>query len=92
MQKIMYALLFLLVSQLAQAKLEIEIIQGNASALPIAIIPMQWNSSDLPPENSVAGSYHLIYTVPVCLSRWMNRIWLTVRSTRNPYVMVPGVC
>jgi TolB protein len=55
MQKIMYTLLFLLVSQLAQAKLEIEIIQGNASALPIAIIPMQWRASDPPPETGVSG-------------------------------------
>lgn len=54
MQKIIYTLLFLLVSQLAQAKLEIEIIQGNASALPIAIIPMQWRSSDAPPETGVS--------------------------------------
>jgi len=44
-QKVIYALLFLFVSQLAQAKLEIEIIQGNAAALPIAIIPLQWHAS-----------------------------------------------
>jgi len=54
MQKIIYTLLFLLVSQLAQAKLEIEIIQGNASALPIAIIPMQWLSTDPRPQTGVA--------------------------------------
>lgn len=54
MQKVIYALLFLLVSQLAQAKLEIEIIQGNASALPIAVIPLQWRSSDPRPETGVA--------------------------------------
>ena len=54
MQKIIYGLLFLLVSQLAQAKLEIEIIQGNASALPIAIIPMQWRSNDPRPETGVS--------------------------------------
>ena len=54
MQKIMYALFFLLLSQLAQAKLEIEIIQGNASALPIAIIPMQWRASDPPPQAGVS--------------------------------------
>jgi TolB protein len=54
MQKIFYALLFLLVSQLAHAKLEIEIIQGNAAALPIAIIPMQWRASDPRPETGVA--------------------------------------
>jgi TolB protein len=52
-QKIIFALSFLLVSQLAQAKLEIEIIQGNAAALPIAIIPMQWRASDPRPETGV---------------------------------------
>jgi len=45
-QRVIYALSLLLVSQLLQAKLEIEIIQGNASALPIAILPMQWNASE----------------------------------------------
>jgi TolB protein len=54
MQKIIFTLLFLLVSQLAQAKLEIEIIQGNASALPIAIIPMQWRATDPRPQTGVA--------------------------------------
>ncbi len=49
MQKLMYVWVLLLFSQLAQAKLEIEIIQGNASALPIAIIPMQWRGSGPPP-------------------------------------------
>ena len=54
MRKMMFTLVFLLVSQLAQAKLEIEIIQGNASALPIAVIPMQWRASGPPPETGVA--------------------------------------
>ena len=54
MQRILYLLLFLLVSQLANAKLEIQIIQGNASALPIAIIPMQWRASDPRPQTGVA--------------------------------------
>ena len=54
MQKVIYTLLFLLVTQLAQAKPEIEIIQGNAAALPIAIIPMQWHASDPRPETGVA--------------------------------------
>jgi len=54
MQKMIYALLFLLVAQLAQAKLEIEIIQGNAAALPIAIIRMQWRTTDPRPETGVA--------------------------------------
>ena len=54
MRKIIFTLLFLLVSQFAQAKLEIEIIQGNASALPIAVIPMQWQSTDPHPQTGVA--------------------------------------
>jgi TolB protein len=54
MQKTIFALLFLFVSQFAQAKLEIEIIQGNAAALPIAIIPMQWRATDPRPETGVA--------------------------------------
>ena len=53
-QKVIYTLLFLLVSQMAQAKLEIEIIQGNASALPIAVIPLQWRASDPQPPTGVA--------------------------------------
>jgi len=54
MRKILYTLLFLFVSQLVHAKLEIEIIQGNASALPIAIIPMQWQATDPRPQTGVA--------------------------------------
>ena len=54
MRKIIYILLFLTVPQLAQAKLEIEIIQGNASALPIAVIPMQWQATDPRPQTGVA--------------------------------------
>jgi TolB protein len=54
MKKVLYALLFLCVSQLAQAKLEIEIIQGNASALPIAVVPLQWRSADPRPQTGVA--------------------------------------
>ena len=40
-------------SSLATAKLEIEIIQGNASALPIAVVPFQWRSSGYPPITPV---------------------------------------
>jgi len=54
MQKTIHALVFLLFCQLAQAKLEIEIVQGNASALPIAIIPMQWRADGPPPLTDVA--------------------------------------
>ncbi len=54
MRKTVYALVFLVVSQLAYAKLEIEIVQGNASALPIAVIPLQWRASGTPPSTGVA--------------------------------------
>jgi len=46
-------LCLLVFSTLSQAKLEIEIIQGNASALPIAIIPLQWQSAEPRPETGV---------------------------------------
>jgi TolB protein len=50
--------LFLLVFSLiwtsgVQAKLEIEIIKGNASALPIAVVPFQWLANGYPPITSV---------------------------------------
>jgi TolB protein len=37
-----------------QAKLEIEIIQGNAAALPIAIVPFQWRAAGNPPITTVS--------------------------------------
>jgi len=45
-----------LVFQTAQAQLEIEIISGNASALPIAIVPFAWQASSpapVPPVNEI---------------------------------------
>jgi len=54
MRNILYTLLLLLLAQAAQAKLEIEIVQGNASALPIAIIPLQWRAGGPPPATRVA--------------------------------------
>lgn len=55
MQKLVMVVVVLLFSQMAQAKLEIEITQGSASALPIAIIPMQWRASGAPPEDGVSA-------------------------------------
>ena len=43
----------LLWAQASQAKLEIEIIKGNASALPIAVVPFQWLANGYPPITSV---------------------------------------
>jgi TolB protein len=43
----------LLFAQAASAKLEIEIIQGSAAALPIAVVPFQWRASGYPPITSV---------------------------------------
>jgi TolB protein len=54
MKNTLIALLLLLVVQPLYAKLEIEIIQGNASALPIAILPLQWRASEPPPETRVS--------------------------------------
>ncbi|HLF32163.1 MAG TPA: Tol-Pal system beta propeller repeat protein TolB [Xanthomonadales bacterium] len=44
----------LLASPLAQAQLQIEIISGNASALPIAIVPFRWEESAPAPATGVA--------------------------------------
>jgi TolB protein len=38
----------------AQARLEIEIVQGNAAQLPIAIVPFAWRASGAPPITGVA--------------------------------------
>ena len=46
--------LLLLTAPLAQAQLQIEIISGNASALPIAIVPFKWEESTPPPITGVA--------------------------------------
>lgn len=54
MNKLLFALAWLLLGTTAQAKLEIEIIQGNASQLPIAVVPFQWAASDPPPITGVA--------------------------------------
>jgi TolB protein len=43
------ALLALGASLPVHAKLEIEIIQGNAAALPIAVVPFQWRAAGQPP-------------------------------------------
>ena len=53
--RILLLIVTLLAAQAAQAQLQIEIISGNASALPIAIVPFQWEDASPRPENSVDG-------------------------------------
>jgi TolB protein len=53
-KKILIMMLTLLASPLAQAQLQIEIVSGNASALPIAIVPFKWEEEGPPPVTSVA--------------------------------------
>ncbi len=48
-------LISLLLASNAEAKLEIEIIKGNASALPIAVVPFQWKASGYPPITTVTS-------------------------------------
>jgi len=48
---ILFSALMLL--QTAQADLEIQIISGNASALPVAIVPFQWQDAAPPPVTTV---------------------------------------
>ncbi|MEE4173480.1 MAG: Tol-Pal system beta propeller repeat protein TolB [Xanthomonadales bacterium] len=47
-------LLVLTLASDARAQLEIEIVQGNASQLPIAIVPFQWRASSPPPVTTVS--------------------------------------
>jgi TolB protein len=54
MKKIIFLMLALLVHPLAQAQLQIEIISGNASALPIAIVPFSWEEPAPAPLTGVA--------------------------------------
>ena len=48
-KKLFIILTILLASNAVQAQLQIEIISGNPSALPIAIVPFQWQ--DATPDN-----------------------------------------
>ena len=57
MRKIASLFMILAVSLLtvraAEAQLQIEIIDGNASALPIAVVPFQWQEAGPPPSDTV---------------------------------------
>ena len=46
-------LLLLVTAGAAQAQLQIEIIDGNPSALPIAVVPFQWMEAGPPPVDTV---------------------------------------
>jgi TolB protein len=56
-RKLVYRLLasfaVLLAAGTAQAQLQIEIIDGNPSALPIAVVPFQWQEAGPPPIDTV---------------------------------------
>jgi len=54
MRKILTFLLLTVLALEARAQLEIEIVQGNASQLPIAIVPFQWRAAGPPPITGVA--------------------------------------
>jgi TolB protein len=54
MKKFFMALGLFVCATGAQAKLEIEIIQGNASQLPIAVVPFQWRATGYPPVTGTA--------------------------------------
>jgi TolB protein len=54
MRKLFPLMLLLFLAFDARAQLEIEIVQGNASQLPIAIVPFQWRSASPPPVTTVS--------------------------------------
>ncbi len=52
-KKLIFLFLALVVVRAAEAQLEIEIISGNPSALPIAIVPFEWQEAGAPPITRV---------------------------------------
>ena len=52
-KKLFIFLIVLMASEAVHAQLQIEIISGNPSALPIAIVPFQWEDATPPPINSM---------------------------------------
>ena len=47
----LWLLLGVLLTSTAYARLNIEITQGEESALPIAVVPFAWNGSGTPPQD-----------------------------------------
>ena len=54
MSRFFLALIISFFARAVDAKLEIEIIQGYASQLPIAVVPMQWRAAGHPPITGVS--------------------------------------
>ena len=54
MRKLFPLILLLFLALDVRAQLEIEIVHGNASQLPIAIVPFQWRSASPPPVTTVS--------------------------------------
>jgi TolB protein len=52
-KKLLFIIIAALFFQTAEAQLEIEIISGNASALPIAIVPFDWQNAGPTPASRV---------------------------------------
>lgn len=52
---VLLALAALIAPALAQAQLNIQIVEGNPSALPIAVVPFAFEGAGLPPETDVAS-------------------------------------
>lgn len=55
MKRLLIALLMISAASAAQARLEIEIVQGNAAQLPIAVVPFQWRAAGQPPITGPAS-------------------------------------
>ncbi|MEE8338578.1 MAG: hypothetical protein V3R56_00450, partial [Xanthomonadales bacterium] len=53
MKNLFILLTILLAGNAAQAQLQIEILSGTPSALPIAIVPFQWQDATQPPPTSM---------------------------------------
>ena len=79
-----FAALLLPFAAVAQQKgLDIDIIGGNASALPITIVPMPYQGSSAAPQTDVAAWSAPTWSVRASSARCRKR-----RSSRSPCVAV----